>query len=142
MKKIIAMLILLVFAAGLVLISSDTAFARRKKKDKEKPKVEEVAPTLAAAEEAIVVATFESDEEMSEFEQLYVSKQATFGRIGVLQAYFVMEQNNLLEIDRQIQEKFGFKMDPAKMYDLNRDNKEIRELGAIPVASPAAQIAE
>lgn len=144
MKKGIALLLFVVFVAGLVLISDDPAFAWRKKKAEAKEeKLEEViaAPVAAPVAEGVLVCTFENDEAMAEFEQLYVSKQATFGRIGVLQAYFTMEQNNLVEIDRQIQEKFGFKMDPAKIYDLNRDNKEIRELGPIPVAPPA-EVAE
>jgi len=135
-KKGIALLLLVVFAAGLVLISSDTAFAWRKKNEAE-VKEEKLEEAIAApVAEGALVCTFESDEEMAEFEQLYVSKQATFGRIGVLQAYFAMEQNNLTEIDRQLEEKFGFRMDPSKMYDLNRDNKEILDLGTIPVASP------
>ena len=78
---------------------------------------------------------------MQEFDQLYVAKQATFGRMGVLQAYFTMEQNNLQEIDKQLEKKFDFKMDSNKMYDLNREAMEIKEAGTIPQqpAQPAAQ---
>jgi len=127
-RKIIVLLVLVAFAAGLVLIASDSGFAAwGKKKDKEA-----VAEEVPEAPEAEVIYSFKGEEEMGEFEQLYVSKQATFGRMGVLQAYFAMEQNNLLEIDRQMEEKFGFRMDPTKMYDLNRDTLEIRSLGTIP----------
>ena len=116
MKKIIVLFMIIMFSAGILFISHDTAFARRKDKE-EGPKL---------------IYTFKNDQEMTEFEQLYISKQATYGRMGVLQAYFSMEQNNLAMIDRQMEEKFGFKMDPSKMYDLNRDAKEIKEVGVAP----------
>ena len=132
MKRIATVLMLIVFAAGLVLISNDVALAARRK-DKEKEEVKEETK----AEEPKLIYSFKSDEEMGEFEQLYIAKQATFGRMGVLQAYFVLEQNNLTEIDKQMNEKFGFSMDPAKIYDLNRETKEIKEVGPIP-APPAS----
>ncbi|MBU4312507.1 MAG: hypothetical protein KJ706_07295 [Candidatus Omnitrophica bacterium] len=135
MKKVIVLLLLVVFVAGLVFVADDACAAWRKNKDDEE-KAEVVEKAAPAEPEAALICTFKNDEELGEFEQLYVSKQATFGRMGVLQAYFSMEQNNLMEIDRQMEEKFGFRMDPSKMYDLNRDNKEIRELGPIPVAPP------
>ena len=132
MKRIATVLMLIVFAAGLVLISNDVALAARRK-DKEKEEVKEETK----AEEPKLIYSFKSDEEMGEFEQLYIAKQATFGRMGVLQAYFALEQNNLTEIDKQMNEKFGFSMDPAKIYDLNRETKEIKEVGPIP-APPAS----
>jgi len=52
--------------------------------------------------------------------------------MSVLQAYFSLETNNLQAIDKQMEEKFKLKMDPKKMYDLNRDAMEIREVGDIP----------
>jgi hypothetical protein len=52
--------------------------------------------------------------------------------MGVLQAYFAMEQNNLAQIDKEMQDKFGFKMDPTRMYNLNRDSMEITEVGPVP----------
>ncbi|MDP6685689.1 MAG: hypothetical protein QGI05_01915 [Candidatus Omnitrophota bacterium] len=124
MKKLMSLLLLIAFVGGVVLITSEPAFARRKKKDKKKSEEK--------ADAGKVLHKFDSSDEMAEFEQLYVAKQATFGRMGVLQAYFAMEQNNLVEIDRQLQEKFGFKMELDKMYDLNRDDREIREVGPIP----------
>ncbi|MDP8231018.1 MAG: hypothetical protein P9L93_07990 [Candidatus Gorgyraea atricola] len=128
MRKIVAVLMLIMFVAGLVLVVDDAAFAAWGKKKEKEAEAQEVA---VAPSEGKVVCSFKNDEQMTEFEQLYISKQATFGRMGVLQAYFSMEQNNLTEIDRQMQEKFGFRMDPNNMYDLNRENKEIRELGPI-----------
>jgi len=98
-----------------------------------------VSNNAAQAEDQNVLYTFKNDKDMAEFEQLYVSKQATFGRMGVLQAYFSMEQNNLAEIDRQITEKFGFKLDSSKMYDLNRETKEIIEVGVADKVAPAAE---
>ena len=136
MKKLIVLLVCIAFVAGLVFVSQNEAFAawgKNKDKDKKKEKKEEVvemAPT--AVEKGELLYTFKNDDELAEFEQLYIQKQATFGRMGVLQAYFGMEQNNLGQIDNQMNEKFGFKMDPSKMYDLNRDTKEIREAGPLP----------
>ena len=137
MKKIIVLLVLVMFVAGLVLIAND-AFAWRKSKTDEKAEVE-VVEAVEEEPEAKLVYAFEDDEEMAEFEQLYVSKQAAFGRMGVLQAYFTMEQNSLIEIDRLMGEKFGFRMDPSKMYDLNRDTKEIREIATVPVPTAVAE---
>ena len=125
MKRIISLLALVAFVTGMVFVASDDAFARRKKDKKE-------ADKPAAAEESKLLHKFNTQEELAEFEQLYVAKQATFGRMGVLQAYFAMEQNNLTEIDKQLEEKFGFKMESDKMYDLNRDAMEIREVAPIP----------
>lgn len=137
-KRIAVLVLLCLFVAGLVFISDDMAFAARAKdKEKKEEKVEETAPA-APTTAGKLIYTFKNRESMGEFEQLYVAKQATFGRMGVLQAYFAMEQNNLAEIDKQMDEKFGFKMDPNKMYDLNRDSLEIREVGPITSAEPAA----
>ena len=133
MKKIFVVLLVAVFAVGVVLISSEAMAAGKDVAAKEKPAV-------VKAEEQKVVCKFKSKEEMQEFEQLYVAKQATFGRMGVLQAYFSMEQNNIQEIDKQLEKKFNFKMDPNKMYDLNRDGMEIKEAGNVPQQpAPAAQ---
>ncbi len=137
MRKIIVLVALVAFAAGLMFICGDMAMAASKEKAKETtaPKVE----AKKAEEPAKVVCKFKTKDEMQEFEQLYVAKQATFGRMGVLQAYFSLEQNNLQEIDKQLESKFKFKMDPSKMYDLNRDGMEIKEVGDIPKQQPAAQ---
>lgn len=129
MKKLIALLVLVAFASGLVFICADIAFA--KEKPKEEAKAEE-----SKKEEPRVVCKFKTKEEMQEFENLYVAKQASFGRMGVLQGYFALEQNNIQAIDKQIEEKFGFKMDMDKMYDLNRDTMEIREVGPVPQQTP------
>lgn len=130
MKKIFIVLLVAAFAIGVVFISSEAMAAGKDVAAKEKPAVK--------AEEQKVVCKFKSKEEMQEFEQLYVAKQATFGRMGVLQAYFSMEQNNIQEIDKQLEKKFNFKMDPNKMYDLNRDGMEIKEAGNVP-QQPAVQ---
>lgn len=132
MKKLIALFVLLVFVAGLVLISNSECLAAWGRKDKDE--VEEVA--AVSADEQKLIHAFKDADALGEFEQLYVAKQATFGRMDVLQAYFAMEQNNLSQIDIQMQEKFGFKMDPSKMYDLNRDTMEMREVGPIAPAVP------
>ena len=132
MKKLIALFVLLVFVAGFVLISNSECFAAWGRKDKDE--AEEVA--AVSADEQKLIHAFKDADALKEFEQLYVAKRATFGRMDVLQAYFAMEQNNLSQIDIQMQEKFGFKMDPSKMYDLNRDTMEMREVGPIAPAVP------
>jgi len=135
-KKLIVLSALVVFVVGLVVVSQESAFsAWGKSKDITEAKAEGVKSEETAEEK--LVCKFKNAEEMAEFEQLYVLKQATFGRMGVLQAYFAMEQNNLNEIDKQIEGEFGFKLDPTKMYDLNRDTMEIKEKG--PIAAPAQQ---
>lgn len=141
MKKIIVLTAFVAFMAGLVFICSDTAIAASKdKKPATEPKVMAPAPVPVKAPEGKVICKFKDKDQMTEFEQLYVAKQATFGRMSVLQAYFSLEQNNLQEIDKQMESKFKFKMDPSKMYDLNRENMEIREVGDVP--KPEAPAAE
>nr|MBU1327741.1 hypothetical protein [Candidatus Omnitrophota bacterium] len=137
MKKIMVLAALVVFTAGIMLVCSDMAVAAAKDKSKAKvtAPITPVAPApakVAAAPEGKVVCNFKDKDQMTEFEQIYVAKQATFGRMSVLQAYFSLEQNNLQEIDKQMEKKFNFKMDPNKMYDLNRDAMEIREVGDVP----------
>ena len=143
MKKIIALTAFIAFAVGLMFIYSDMAFAAAKDKPKDKAKepakTEEKKVEEKKAEEPKVTCKFKDKDQMAEFEQLYVAKQATFGRMSVLQAYFSLEQNNLQEIDKQMESKFKFKMDPNKMYDLNRENMEIREVGDVPQQQPAPQ---
>jgi len=134
MKSIKTVAVGIAFLAGIMLICSDMAFAAKDKAAKDEKKVEE---KKAEEPKAKVVCKFKNKDQMAEFEQLYVAKQATFGRMGVLQAYFTMEQNNIQEIDKQLEEKFKFKMDPNKMYDLNRETMEIKEVGA--AAQPTQQ---
>ncbi|MCX5692096.1 MAG: hypothetical protein NTX47_00180 [Candidatus Omnitrophica bacterium] len=142
MRKLIGLVAIMAFATGIVLVSGSAVIAAPKdKKAEEKPAV--VAPVSSAQMPAgKVVCKFKDKEQMGEFEQLYIAKQATFGRMSVLQAYFSLEQNNLQEIDKQMESKFKFKMDPSKMYDLNRDAMEIKEVGDVPqqpAPAPAAQ---
>ncbi len=122
MRKLLVFLIVFSFVAGTVLVTGDEALARRKSRDKKEDKADN--PDNPEGE---LIYKFKNEEEIRQFEQLYVSKQATYGRMGVLQAYFAMEQNNINQIDEQMQKNFGFRMDPNKTYDLNRDMMEIRE---------------
>jgi hypothetical protein len=135
-RKIIALTVVTVFALGLVFTGANKAFAASAK---DKPVVA-AAPKAEEkkAEAPKIVCKFKDKDQMAEFEKLYVAKQATFGRMGVLQAYFTMEQSNLQEIDKQMEKTFNFKMDQSKMYDLDRENMEIKEVGAVP-QKPAQQ---
>lgn len=141
MKKIIVLVALVAFAAGLMFVYSDMAIAVERDKPKAAAPQAVPAPAPAVkAPEGKVVCKFKDADQMKEFEQLYIAKQATFGRMSVLQAYFSLEQSNLQEIDKQMEAKFKLKMDPTKMYDLNRDGMEIREIGDIPKQpEPSAQ---
>jgi hypothetical protein len=136
-KKIMVLAALVAFAVGIMFICSDIAIAAAK--DKPKAAVAAPMPAAVVAPEGKVVCKFKDKDQMAEFEQLYVAKQATFGRMSVLQAYFSLEQNNLQEIDKQMDKKFNFKMDSSKMYDLNRDGMEIKEVGDIPKQPEPAQ---
>lgn len=129
MRKITIFLMLLVFVVSFMSFSDSAVLAARNKK--------ETKESEAKAPESKLVCKFRNKEDMAEFEQLYISKQATFGRMGVLQAYFAMEQNNLAEIDKKMEEEFGFKMDADKTYDLDREAMEIRELP--PVVQPPTE---
>lgn len=124
MKKIIVLAALVVFAYGGAVFA---AAAKDKPVAVEAKKVED-----KKAAEPRVMCKFKTKEEMQEFEKLYTAKQATFTRMSVLQVYFSVEQTNLQEIDKQMDKKFNFKMDPKKMYDLNRDTMEIKETGDAP----------
>jgi len=136
MKKLGIFVTLIVFVAGFLFISNDEAFAWRKKK--KEPKVEEVKPA-PVPDDSKLVYTFNNDQEMQEFEQILRTKQAAFIRMDTLRLYFQMERNTLAEMDKQILEKFGFQMEGNRNYDLNRDTKELRDLGARP--SPPASLA-
>lgn len=138
MRKVIVLASVAVFAAGLIFISGDMVMAASIK-DMAKETTAPKAVTKKAEEPAKVVCKFKDKDQMGEFEQLYIAKQATFGRMGVLQAYFTMEQNNLKEIDKQLEKKCDFKMDPNKMYDLNREAMEIREAGDVSKQPAPAQ---
>jgi len=130
MKKTTVLIYLIL--AGFIFVYSGVVTA------KDNPK-EEKGSEAKKTEESRVVCKFKTKDEMREFEKLYAAKQATFGRMGVLQAYFSMEQDNLKEINNQIDKKFKFKMNPDKMYDLNRESMEIREAGDIPQKPKPAQ---
>jgi hypothetical protein len=136
-RKIIVLVALVAFAAGLLFICGDMAMAAPKEKAKDTTVAPKVETKKAEESKDKVVCKFRTKEDMQEFEKLYVAKQATFGRMGVLQAYFTMEQSNLQELDKQMEKKFNFKMDSSKMYDLNRESMEIKEGGPIP--QPPAQ---
>jgi CTP synthase (UTP-ammonia lyase) len=129
-KKIIVLATIAVFAASLVFVYTNAAFAAEAKDKPAAAEVKKVEDKKAA--EPKVMCKFKTKGEMQEFEKLYAAKQATFTRMNVLQVYFSVEQTNLQEIDKQMEKKFNFKMDPKKMYDLNRTTMEIKETGDAP----------
>jgi len=130
-KKIIVLVTLVIFTGGISI-----AFAAEAK-DKPVAAAEAKKVEDKKLSEPKVMCKFKTKEDMQEFEKLYAAKQATFTRISVLQVYYSVEQNNLQEIDKQMDKKFNFKMDPKKIYDLNRDTMEIKETGDAP--KPAVQ---
>jgi len=129
-KKIIVLATLVIFT-GISLAFA----AEAKNKPAAAAEVKKVEDKKAP--EPKVMCKFKTKEDMQEFEKLYAAKQATFTRISVLQVYYSVEQTNLQEIDKQMDKKFNFKMDPNKIYDLNRDTMEIKETGDAP--KPAVQ---
>jgi len=71
-RKVILLLVLVTFVAGLVLIASDNGFAAwGKKKDDVGETVAEAAEEAPAAPEPEAIYSFKGEEEMGEFEQLY-----------------------------------------------------------------------
>ena len=124
MKKIIILVIIVIFTCA------SAVFAAKAKNEPVAAEVKKVEDKKAA--ESKVMCKFKTKEDMQEFEKLYAAKQATFTRINVLQVYYSVEQTNLQEIDKQMDKKFNFKMDPKKIYDLNRDTMEIKETGDAP----------
>ena len=125
MKKIIVLAALVAFFyVGFVFAAAPKDKPAAAEAKKVEDKVEDKKAT-----EPKVVCKFKTKEEIQEFEKLYAAKQATFTRINVLQVYYSVEQTNLQEIDKQMEKKFNFKMDPKKIYDLNRDTMEIKETG-------------
>jgi predicted HicB family RNase H-like nuclease len=138
-RKIIVLVALVAFVTGLVLVCGNMAMAAPKEKAKETvtaaPKAEAKNAEEPKDSKDKIVCKFTAKEDMQEFEKLYVAKQATFGRMSVLQAYFTMEQSNLQELDKQMEKKFNLKMDPNKMYDLNREAMEIKEVATTPQQS-------
>ena len=132
MKKCFIVFIVFAFVVSLGCFVNQAVYAKDAPKAVEKKSEVKTAAPVAAKEDPKVVCKFKSKEDLQEFEKLYVAKQATFARMSVLQAYFSLEQNNLQEIDKQSDSKFKFKMDPSKMYDLNRETLEIKEVGDVP----------
>lgn len=112
---------LLVFAAfliGLVVISSSMVIAVEVNKDIQ------VEPT--------VVVKFKDKAQLKEFQDIFLEQQRALERINVLQGYISMDSDYLLELDKQMKEKFKFTFNRNKLYDIDMNAMEITEQGFMP----------
>ena len=112
---------LLVFAAfliGLVVISSSMVIAVEVNKDIQvEPKV---------------VVKFKDKAQLKEFQDIFLEQQRALERMNVLQGYLSMDSDYLLELDKQMKEKFKFTFNRNKLYDIDMNAMEITEQGFMP----------
>nr|MBU1327739.1 hypothetical protein [Candidatus Omnitrophota bacterium] len=123
MKKWFVVFMVFAFSASLGCFMNQVVYA------KDAPKAVE---PLVEKEEPKVVHKFKSMEDAQEFDKIFGEKQVSFIIIEGLHKYALQEQKNLEEIDKQIEEKFGFNMKQGKMYRLDRQKLEMLEVGDIP----------
>ena len=97
-------------SAGLVVTSAALGYAQ----DAEKPRAEEK-----------VTYTFKDQDELQQFNQLFVIKQNILTRLAVLQAYASQEAANLEQVNGQLFLKF--KVDPNKSYTLDAEKRVLSE---------------
>ncbi|HAZ10657.1 MAG: hypothetical protein A2047_04185 [Omnitrophica bacterium GWA2_41_15] len=133
MKKWFAVFIVFTFAASLGCFASQAVYAKDAPKAVEKKAEAKAAePAAVEREEPKVVLKFKSIEDAQEFDKLFSEKQVSFIIMAGLNKYGLQEQKNVDEIDKQIEEKFEFKMKEGKMYKLDRQKLEMLEVGDIP----------
>ena len=92
------------------------------------------APAASAGEK--VVFTFDNDDKMKEFAQLWQQRQIMVLRMRALQSYFDDDQKKLAELN----EKFvtDYKVDTKKNYSLDPKRRALIEHEAPPAAPAAA----
>jgi len=81
-----------------------------------------------------VVYTFKDQDELQQFNQLFIIKQNILTRLAVLQAYASQEAANLEQVNGQLFLKF--KVDPNKSYTLDAEKRVLSER---PTPPPVAQ---
>ncbi len=81
-----------------------------------------------------VTYTFKDQDELQQFNQLFIIKQNILTRLAVLQAYASQEAANLEQVNGQLFLKF--KVDPNKSYTLDADKRVLSER---PTPPPVAQ---
>jgi len=138
-KKWFVVFIVFAFAASLGYFSNQAVYAKDAPKIAEKKTKIMTTGPVAEKEEPKVVHKFKSIEDAQEFDKLFSDKQVSFIVIEGLHKYALQEQKNAEEIDKQIDEKFGFKMKQGKMYRLDRQKLEMLEVGDIPKQEASEQ---
>lgn len=102
---------------------------------KKKPaQPEEAAPPTVATAEDKVAHSFENEDKLKEFAQLWQQRQGTIVRMSVLRAYWDEEQAALAKLNSQITSDYH--LDPSKNYTLDAKRRAIIELPEEPAASP------
>lgn len=132
MKKWFAVFIVFTLAASLGCFANQAVYAKDAPKAVEKKAEAKAAEPAVEREEPKVVLKFKSIEDAQEFDKLFGNKQIAYIVIEGLGKYALLEQKNIEEIDKQIEEKFEFKMKEGKMYRLDRQKLEMLEVGDIP----------
>ena len=112
------LLVFVAFLIGLVVISGSMAIAVEVNKDMQG--------------EPNVVVKFKDKAQLKEFQDIFLEQQRTLERINVLQGYISMDSDYLLDLDKQMKEKFKFTFDRRKLYDIDMKAMEIREDGFMP----------
>jgi hypothetical protein len=93
------------------------------------PAAQAASPT-AAAQPDKVAFTFQDDEQMRQFAQLWGKRQGILTRTAVLQAYWNEEEALLAEVNQQLLSQFN--LDVTKAYALDAERKALIEQPAAP----------
>lgn len=132
MKKWFIVFIVFAFLASLGCFANQAVYAKDAPKAVEKKTEVKAIEPVVEKEAPIVVVKFKSVEEAQEFDRLFGTKQISFIVMEGLNKYILQEQKSVEEIDKQIEEKFKFKMKEGKMYKLDREKLEMLEVGDLP----------
>jgi hypothetical protein len=98
------------------------------------PDAAPVAPTQPPAES--IAHTFNNEDEMKVFAELWQQRQVIGVRMAVLQNYWSEEQGRLSELNKQLAEAYN--IDPAKTYFLDGQERRLIEREAPPAPQTQA----
>jgi hypothetical protein len=95
------------------------------------------AQPASGSEPEKVVFTFENEEKMNEFTDLWQQRQAMILRMTVLQSFWNEEQTRLAQLNKQLETQYS--VDVSKNYYLDGDRRVLLERETPPqVPAPAA----
>lgn len=85
-----------------------------------------------------VIYTFQDDNSLQQFTELWQQRQGILVRLSVLQAYLSEEQAGLEELNEKVSSAYHMNMDALGNYVLDTDRKLIVERPGAPAAAPAS----